>query len=295
MTIRIYVYLAISLVLWASAFVAIRVGLTGFGYGDLALLRFVCASVTLGAFAFGRRRRLPERRDIPAILLLGFLGFSLYNVTLNAGEITVSAGTAALLINTSPIFTALLAGWLLKEKLHTRGWIGLLISLAGTVLIVLGRDESFTGNWGTLLVLVASLSSAAYVVVEKPLMNRYTPLELTTWAIWAATLELLPFSWPLWNNVGHAPASAIIAAVYLGIFPAALAFFTWNYVLSKMSASELCGYQYLMPVIAVVMAWLWLGEIPSLITLFGGAIAIIGVLLITLGPSPDKLSMGQAP
>ncbi len=299
MAIRNYLYLTISLVLWASAFVAIRVGLTGFGFGDLALLRFISASAALGLFAFRRPEFLPKIRDLPIIFLLGFLGFALYNLTLNAGEATVSAGTASLLINTSPIFTALLAGWFLREKLNSRGWIGLLVSLAGTALIVLGRNDGLSGSWGALLVLTASLSSAAYVVVEKPLMARYTPLELTTWAIWAATLELLPFSGPLWRHLHGAPTSAVCAAIYLGLFPAALAFYTWNYVLSQMSASALCGYQYLMPVIAIGMAWLWLGEIPTGMTLLGGGIATGGVLLITLTARPEKVvkkpSMGQAP
>ena len=294
-----YLYLAVSLVLWASAFVAIRIGLTGFGYGDLALLRFLTASAALALFAFRRRPFFPKLRDVPTIFLLGFLGFALYNVTLNAGEFTVSAGTASLLINTSPIFTAVFAAWLLKEKLNFRGWMGLLISLGGTALIVLGRHEGLAGSWGAMLVLVASLASAAYVVVEKPLMDRYTPLELTTWAIWAAAVELLPFTPSLLHQIQIAPLSAVCAAVYLGVFPAALAFYTWNYVLSKMSASSLAAYQYLMPVFAIAMAWFWLGEIPTVLTLIGGGVAAGGVLLVTWRTLPKKNllkpSMGQTP
>jgi drug/metabolite transporter (DMT)-like permease len=101
--------LAVTTIFWASAFAGIRVGLEAYGPGQVALMRFLVASVVLAAYAAITRMRLPERRDLPAVFLAGFLAFTVYHVALNYGEVTVSAGAASILINTAPLFTALLA------------------------------------------------------------------------------------------------------------------------------------------------------------------------------------------
>ena len=112
---------AITLVFWASAFAGIRAGLAGYGPGELALLRFLTASVVLTALALRRKMALPRRSDLPAIAVSGFLGISVYHVALNYGEQTVTAGSASLLIASVPVFTALLATVVLGELLALRG------------------------------------------------------------------------------------------------------------------------------------------------------------------------------
>jgi drug/metabolite transporter (DMT)-like permease len=94
--------------LWDAAFAGIRAGLESYGPGELVLFRLIIASATLALYAAVVRMRLPEARDLPAIFAAGFVAFTVYHVGLNFGELTVSAGAASLLINTAPIFTALL-------------------------------------------------------------------------------------------------------------------------------------------------------------------------------------------
>src|SRR5919107_3675300 len=117
--------LAGTVVFWASAFAGIRAGLGGYGPGEIALFRFVVASVVLGCIALVTRMRLPERRDLPAVFLGGFLAFTVYHVALNYGEVAVGAGGASVLINTAPLFTALLAVTFLGERLRVLGWAGM--------------------------------------------------------------------------------------------------------------------------------------------------------------------------
>ena len=95
--------------LWASSYSAIGVGLEAFGPGQVALARLAVAPLTLAAYAVAVRMRLPEARDLPAVLLSGSLAFGVYHVALNYGQVTVSAGAASILIGTAPIFTALWA------------------------------------------------------------------------------------------------------------------------------------------------------------------------------------------
>ena len=103
--------LAFTLLVWASAFAAIRLCLLSGAYspGHLALLRFLVASCTMLIYCAFFKVRLPEKRDLPTFILLGFLGVAVYHTALNFGQVTVGAGAASFLINTAPVFTALLA------------------------------------------------------------------------------------------------------------------------------------------------------------------------------------------
>src|SRR5512139_1534766 len=146
--------IAVALLLWASAFAGIRAGLRDFGPGQVALLRFGTASVALAVYALVKRMRLPDRRDFPAIALAGFLGISVYHVALNYGEQTVTAGAAALLISTSPVFTAVLSTRFLGERLTPWGWAGVLIAFGGAVLIAFGEGGGIAFNTDAVLILV---------------------------------------------------------------------------------------------------------------------------------------------
>ena len=115
---------AVTLLLWASAFAGIKAGLSAYTPGQLALLRFLFGSSAMALFARLKGIGLPERRDIPRILIVGFLGFTVYHVFLNYGEQSVSAGGASLIVSFTPVMTAILASLLLGERLRPAGWAG---------------------------------------------------------------------------------------------------------------------------------------------------------------------------
>jgi drug/metabolite transporter (DMT)-like permease len=217
MGVRMDVRLAIAVVgavfFAASAFPGISSGLEGYSPGHLALLRFLVASLALGVYAVLSRMRLPGVRDLPALGLLGFLAFSVYNVLLGYGQLTVPAGTASLLIASIPAFTALWAVAFLKERVGLQGWLGISVSFFGVALISFGSEDSFGADPGAFLVLLAALSASAYFALQKPYLEKYGAFELTTYAIWAGTLFLLPFAPGLIVRYGrhrwcrHSPSS----------------------------------------------------------------------------------------
>ncbi|MDA3935703.1 MAG: GNAT family N-acetyltransferase [Actinomycetota bacterium] len=294
-TTRTLLTIAAALLLWASAFAGIRAGLvlpgsgtSGYGPGELALLRFGTASLVLAVYALASRMRLPDARDIPAIVGAGLLGISIYHVALNFGEMTVSAGAAALLISASPVFTALMSMVLLKERLSRWGWIGVLVSFAGVVLITLGEGGNLEIETGAILVLIASITTSTYFIVSKPLLRRYSALEFTSYAIWAGTVPMLVFAPGLVAQIPDASASATLAGVYLGVFPGATAYVLWSSALSKMPASLLSTFLYFQPVNATVIAWFWLGEVPGVLSIVGGAIALAGVVIVNTKGVPSR-------
>lgn len=279
---RLGLAIAAMLLMWASAFAAIRSALPFFSPGALALLRFLFASGTLGALSAARGLPRPARRDLPTLLGLGVLGITIYHLSLNWGEQTVTAGAASLLIASAPMVTALLARLLLKEALSRWGWAGIVLGFGGIALITLGEGQELRVEPGAVVILLAALSASLYSVLQKKHVGRYPPLAFTTYVVWAGTIPMLVFLPQLVEGLKMAPAGVIASVAYLGVFPGGLAYVLWVYGLSRTSASHLSSFLYLNPVLAIAIAWVWLREVPSWLSLVGGLVTIGGVALANL-------------
>ncbi|MFD8423781.1 DMT family transporter [Streptomyces sp. NPDC059668] len=268
----------VTVVLWASAFVSIRSAGAAYSPGALALGRLLAGSVALGALCLVRREGLPPREAWRGIALSGLLWFGFYMVVLNRGEQQVDAGTAALVVNTGPILIALLGSRLLGDPMPPRLLAGMAVSFAGAVAV--GLSMSGGGGspvLGVVLCLLAAIGYAAGVVAQKPALGRASALQVTTFGCLVGTVACLPFAGQLVHEVADAPASATLNVVYLGVFPTALAFTTWAYALARTTASRMGATTYAVPALVVAMSWLFLDEVPGLITLAGGALCLAGV------------------
>ena len=277
---RIAVSLGLTIFVWASAFAGIRAGLEAYGPGQVALLRLLVASGALAIYAAWVRMGMPEVRDLPVIALSGFLAFAVYHIALNYGELTVGSGPAAIRVNTAPIFTALLATAFLGERLRLWGWVGMLISFFGAALIGLGEGGDLRLAPGTFVILVSAVAVSVYIVVQRPYLRKYGPLAFTTYAVWAGTLFTLIFLPGLPEAVREAPIETTLAVVYLGLFPTAVAYVTYAYALSRLPAARGASFLYLIAPVAFVIAWLWLGEVPTLLSAVGGVIVLAGVVIV---------------
>jgi drug/metabolite transporter (DMT)-like permease len=136
---------------------------------------------------------------------------------------------------------------------------------------------------GAGLVLASALFQAIYFVMQKPYFRHYRPFEITAYVVWSGTLCLGIFAPAAWKSLGTISLHANLAAVYLGVVPAAIGYVSWSYVLSRMPAGRATSYLYLVPPLVLVIAWIVLGERPAVVSLLGGAVALGGVALVNAG------------
>jgi drug/metabolite transporter (DMT)-like permease len=238
----------------------------------------VVGSLALGVALRLRGWTTPERRDWPGLVVVGLLWFGLYNVALNAGEHRVDAGTAAMLIQLSPVLVAVLAAVFLKERATPMLGVGLLVAFAGVVLIATSTSGGGSrDSWGVLLCLVSASAYAVSLIVQKPLVSRLSAIEVTWVACTVGAVACLPFAGSLVHGVAAASASDVGWVVYLGLFPTAVAFSTYAFALSSMTAGSLSVTTYLVPPITVLMSWVFLSEAPPAMAYVGGALCLLGV------------------
>lgn len=272
--------IGITLVFWASSFAGNRAGLESYSPGALILLRFLTASTVLGVYAWLTRGiRWPRKNDLGWIIFGGAIGITAYHTLLANGQMTVTAGSASFIIGAVPIFTGVLAAATLRERLSPRQWIGIAISFSGIVLIAFGEGGHLEFETGAILIMLAALSTSVFFVIQKRLLRFYKPLEVTCYSFWAGTALMLVFLPDLIRDIPTAAAGPTTAVIYLGIFPAALAYLTWNYVFTRTSASIATSFMYLNPIVATLIAFIWLGEIPSAVAGLGGLLALTGVII----------------
>src|SRR5690625_4187199 len=283
---RAFILAFITVIFWGSGFASIRAGLLGgFSAGHLMVYRYLIASLFFLIYALlpNSNFKLPRKEDLLPIFILGVIGIFFYHFGVTYGQLTINAGTTSMIVGSAPIFTTLLAVFILKEKMSKMSWIGLSIGFIGVILITLGSSgATFTFSTGLFLVFLATVSTSFFFVFQKSLLGKYHPIHLAAYFTWAGTIPMLFFTPGLWDTLQGATLEANVAAIYVGIFPAAVSYATWAMALSIGNVSTVSSMLYLEPPIAIFVAWIWLSELPSILSMIGGFIAISSVAIVNI-------------
>ena len=277
--------MAAVLVLWASAFVAIRHLGHDVTPGALSLGRLLVAALALTVLLMRSKRSRMTRNEVLLLLLCGVCWFGIYNIALNDSERRIDAATAAMIVQVGPIVVALLAALFLGERLT--GWLLVGIAVAFGGVIVIGtamRGEGGSNLTGVLLALLAAVTYAIGVVSQKVLLRRLSGLEVVCYACWIGVVVCLPWSGDLADVVRHGDAADLGWIGYLGLFPTAIAFSLWAFALRHTDAGKQAITTFLVPLITAVMAWVLLDEVPPALAFVGGALCIVGVLITRRKP-----------
>ncbi|GAA1792907.1 MAG: DMT family transporter [Actinobacteria bacterium] len=273
----------VTMLFWASAFIGIRAAGQHFDPGALALLRMTVGSVVLGVIAAVRGIRWPPRRSLPGIAAWAVAWFCVYNFALNTAEQAIDAGTAALVVNLAPLMVVIVGGLVLGEGFPRALVIGAPISFLGVAIIATQSRGGLVALSGLALALLAAVMYAGCTLGQKRLLASVDSTTLTWLGAVAGTIALLPWAGRLVSDLQTAPATATMWVIYLGIFPTALAFTTWAYVLARTSAGRTAATSYIVPALAIAMSWQLLSEAPTLLTVLGGVLCLVGVAITRLG------------
>jgi len=278
--------LVVTVVTWASAFPMIRIALDGYSPVQIAFLRYAVAALILGGYAASARIVLPGWRDMLRIAGLGVRGIALYNVLLSSGQQGVSSGAASLLVASSPVFMVALAALFSNERPSSAAVGGMLVSFLGVALIASARPGGVGLSGHAFLVLGSAAVGAIYSVFLRAYTVRYGAGPVLVVAVWGALLALLPAAVGIGDAIRQAPTSATGAVVYLGVVPGVVGYGAWTYASARASAAAAGVALYLVPVVAMILSLWLLGEIPTAMSLVGGALVIGGVVAVRRKPRP---------
>ncbi len=266
-------------VLGASGFPAIRVAAPDLGAIGLSIARLAIASVALLAIATIMKVRLPRARDLPLVAACGFFGMAAYQLLLAWGELFVPAGPTSMIVAAAPLVSAGIAICVFHERLTYLKAAGITLAILGVALVCLSRS-GLSATPAVWIVIAAAVSQGIYHPLSKRLLTRYTGLELATYAMVAATIMTLPFLPGAWPKLASATLPTWLAAVYLGLLPMALSTVLWGYAVARLPLTISTSLLYLVPAVAVLISFIWLGEVPVPEEILGGLVVIVGVATI---------------
>ena len=269
------------------------------GTVGLSFIRLAVATVALLAAGRRARTRVPRRQDLGWIVGCGFFGMFSYQLLLNFSERHVPAGTASIIVAAAPLVSIAVARVLFHERVTAYTVAGSAVALAGVTTVCSARAGlSVSGSlWAVVLAMIVQ---GVYHPLQRPLLRTYRGIEVATYSMVAGTLMTLPLVPLGWSSLSHASGAGWAGAVYLGLVPSALGFVLWGFAATHLPTATLTSLLYLVPPVAVLIAWLWLHEVPSLVELAGGLLVLGGVIIVTRGPAigaalrrPAPLSVGE--
>ena len=284
---RAYLVAMIPVLLWAANFPATRYVLQDYSPGSIALLRSLVAVVVMSVAAIAKKIRMPRKKDLPMFALSGFTGVFLFTFLINTGARYVESGVGSFIVNSAPVFTLIFAILLLKERAKPICWVGVLLSLCGLIVIMVNQIAGLEFNIGVFLLLIAAIVTSLYNIILRGLLKTYSSIEVALYSLIPATVCMLVFIPEAVRDIPESTLSANIFLVLLGVFPAAIAHLAWAYALSRAEkTTNVTVFLYLIPFIATIIGFFWLGETLSIWSFIGGVVIIAGMVLTnTLGKS----------
>lgn len=272
-------YAAITILSWGIGNVLTRVALQTFSPFAIGFLRYAIASILLTVLVIVKKIRPPAKADMPWFMLSGFSGFAFYMVTYNLGYVTVTAATGSVISATIPLMTAALAWLVFKEELRAFQWFAVLLQFLGIVMIALFGGH-FSVSAGVLWLLLSALSLSVYNLLQRRMAQKYSALQCSIYSIFCGMIMLTIFAPRAVYELSSARADTIFAVVFLGIFASAVAFLSWTKALSLADkASQVSNFMFITPLISTGLEITVFREMPSLSTVLGGLVILLGAFL----------------
>jgi drug/metabolite transporter (DMT)-like permease len=284
------IVLLLAVFIWGLNFPILKAALEVMHPHVINVFRFTISAVVLGAIYIHRQKTSghafwdPMRNETWRIVALGLLGFVLYQFFFIIGVENTAAGTAALIMSGAPVWTAIAGGLFRTERLRGLGWMGLAVSLIGTIVVVSGGVTGLAPGtlFGNLMMVGAALFWGLYTAFSRPVLGRVSPIGLSFFGLTAG----LPILWiigiPFFHQVDWSAVELWVwlAIFYSGALSTGVAVAFWNTAIRSVGASQTAAYNNLVPFVALLFSYLLIGEPITVLQVVGGTLIIAGLLVM---------------
>ncbi|MBQ9498192.1 MAG: DMT family transporter [Selenomonadaceae bacterium] len=271
--------LAVIWLIWGLNWVIMKTANTYFPPILFVTWRFGTGALILLAVAYWRKIPLPDKKFLPWIFLTGVLMIVLNNIAAQIGMLSISAGMAAVLNYTAPLWTAILAHFTLNEKLTRLKCFGIFFAILG--LYVLMGLQGVDDLGAAFIIILGAMVMAVANIIVKLKLSKSNMVQLTTWQMVFGALVLVAYSSLVPQGEIHWCLPAVLCVIYNGALASALAFFLWNYVLTHIEASSASIATLVAPIVGVLGGVFILGE-PFTVQIVAGIILIFAGILIVV-------------
>ena len=270
--------------IWGANFVVVKYATHVFNPIAFTGLRVVVAAIFLMAFAMARGGFSLSRSDVIRLLLLGVVGNGIYQLLFVLGVARTRAGNASLIVGAAPAFIALAARARGMERVKRMTFVGIALSITGVALVIAGSGSSSNGQTtmlGSVLVFLGVLAWTLYTILLQPFTERVDVIELSAVTLVGGAIPWLFTSLPAltttdWAAVG---TGGWLAVFYSSVISMGVAYFFWYRGLRVLGPTRTAVYSNLQPIVALLVAWAFLGEIPTIFQGIGTVTIIAGVWL----------------
>lgn len=247
-------------------------------------LRVMLAAAVLLAFAMARKHKLPSRKEILSLMALGMLGNGIYQLLFVEGLSRTRVGNAALVVAATPVLIAITSRWRGVDRINRRLVAGIGLSLLGVSIVILGSAQSATGTptfLGTMLVFFGTCCWTAFTVMLQPFARRLDPIHLSAFTMLGGTIPLFiatsaSIMHTDWTQFGLPAWGAVL---YASVLSMGVAYLFWYRGLRVLGPTRTAVYSNLQPVIAILVAWVFLSETPTMWQGVGAGTIITGLFL----------------
>ncbi|HYR88407.1 MAG TPA: DMT family transporter [Terriglobia bacterium] len=277
-----------AVVLWGVSFVATKAALREMSPVTLIFTRFAMGTVILFLILACRRERLAPPRDAwPKLALMGFVGVFVHQMLQVHGLQLTTAVRTGWLIGLIPIWSAVLAALILREKFGTRKVLGLVSGTVGAIVVITRGEFSadvlgLPATRGDLLILASTVNWAIYNILGRDTLKRVGSARATSNMMLLGWAMFIPFFMREagWHQYGSLSGTAIGAILFLGIGCSGLGYLFWYVALERIEASQAAAFLHIEPLVTFAAAVTLLGEPVGLPTLIGGGLVLIGVSIV---------------
>lgn len=280
--------LVVTMLFWSTLYVFLKLIDEQLDPLILAWARFFVATIVLLPLMIYRKElKLPEKTDMPRLLLIGLIGSAIPTSLLVIGVRYASVATTSIIINANVLLVALLAPLLIKEKTNSKKIIGVMVGMLGVIIVIVNGQNPFTNTdtqylIGSLLVFVAAISVALFAVYVKKEVKKYDGTFVTFYSFLAAIamLTVVNLFTGNFSEIIYLPPEQYLWLVLIGILATALPFVIWNSSVKYIGSATASSFKLLIPVFATIFAVVFFKEELTIWIVVGLILTLGGVAIV---------------